>query len=214
MKLLWSVFGLMLSGLVHSSYAQTSPAPEKDFHPGSILLPDSTLINGLIKRTNQFRGDIWFKQTWTDKARKYRPSELRQYQVDTLLFRTLLDVPVFGKKVATGKTSLEKELFGQVITDGKIKVYLAVVGGYDVLSESRMFIHYIFQKDSAGTVIFKPLPVMVRMSDKYYFQAIRDLSTMFDEYPQIQEYLAKWKRPDFGDHDPYSDLISLVREIN
>jgi hypothetical protein len=185
------------------------------YEAGHILLPDSTKTVGLIKVAGSRRSDIYFKKTVNEKAVRYRPSELSGYSVDTLKYISLLNVPVFGSQVTFGKVTVEKELFGLVKAEGKIKVFQVVAYGYDPLTESKSFVNYIFQKQVGDSLASIPFPLLVPLSKKRYQKAVDDLSAFFTGYPQIQDFLKTWKRPTSHDGiEQYDKLIALVKDIH
>ncbi|MET0245032.1 MAG: hypothetical protein ABW174_16245 [Flavitalea sp.] len=187
-------------------------APKKtEYDPGLIMLNDSSVVEGFIKKANGKRGDIWFRQSDTQDAKRYRPSELKMYKRDSVVFHSLFKTPLYSYYASLGKTVEEPEIFGQLLSDGKIRAYSVLSYGSDVITSSGIFINYIFIKDSAGIKQTATLPIIAPVTRKRERIILADLEYFFQDYPKIRAYFRNYKRERWSPWEFHEPLIELIK---
>src|SRR5581483_6117616 len=111
---------ILISGTVA---AQNYPFAQ-NFVPGAIILKDTTVKNGLIQWFPSPFEMLSFKAPDQNEAVKYTFTDLLGFKTDSLQFKTLNDISVYGESfVYKNKLSVIKQTFAQVIYTGKINIY-------------------------------------------------------------------------------------------
>lgn len=163
----------------------------KNFVPGTIILKDSTQKKGFIKWFPAPNEKLQFKATDEDKAVKYSCNDLLGFSTDSLQFKTLSNISVYGESFALlNKMSLIKQSFARVIYTGRINIYFVLYFGYDALQGGvATFPNIIFEKIKNDAPEYAAYPVSIRMRQKKYEQAKQNLYPFFSEYPSILKQL-------------------------
>jgi hypothetical protein len=179
----------------------------KDFVPGTIILKDSIPKKGLIKWFPSPTEKLHFKAGDQQVTAKYMISDLLGFSTDSLQFKTLSNIAVYGEDYKVrNKMSLLKQSFGQVIYTGKINIYYVLYYGYDPLQGSiTTFPNIIFEKIKENKPEYAAFPVRIRMGEKKYEQAKQNLVPFFSEYPAILKKLKVYS--------PDSNIFTLVEYI-
>jgi hypothetical protein len=182
----------------------------KNFVPGTIILKDSTEKKGLIKWFPSPNEKLHFKPDGQEDAVKYSCSDLLGFKTDSLQFKTLSNISVYGESFALlNKMSLIKQSFAQVIYTGKINIYYILYFGYDALQGGVVtYPNIIFEKIKNDQHEYAAYPVMIRMREKKYEQAKQNLVPFFSEYPAIVEKLKLYSR----DSDIFT-LVNFIKQI-
>jgi len=181
----------------------------KNFVPGTIILKDSTEKQGLIKWFPAPNEKLRFK-TGDEEPVKYSFNDLLGFKTDSLQFKTLSNISVYGESFALlNKMSFIKQSFAQVIYTGKINVYYILYFGYDALQGGVVtYPNIIFEKTKNDQHEYAAYPVMIRMREKKYEQAKQNLYNFFSEYPAILEKLKLYSR----DSDIFT-LVDFIKQI-
>jgi hypothetical protein len=205
MKSLLIIVGLFITGWVN---AQNYPFA-RNFVPGTITLKDATQKTGLIKWFPSPNEKLRFKSN-DQNEEKYAITDLRGFSTDSLQFKTLNDLEVYGEDFTLrNRLTLLKHTLAQVIYTGKINVYYVLYYGYDpVQGAITTFPNIIFEKTKEEKREYAAFPVNIRMHEKKYEKAKQNLCPFFSEYPSILEKLKVYSR----DKDIFS-LVEYIKQI-
>jgi hypothetical protein len=195
--------------LITGSVAAQNYPFAKNFVAGTIILKDSTEKQGLIKWFPSPNEKLHFK-TGDEEPVKYSFSDLLGFKTDSLQFKTLSNISVYGESYALlNKMSFIKQSFAQVIYTGKINIYYILYFGYDALQGRVVtYPNIIFEKTKNDQHEYAAYPVMIRMREKKYEQAKQNLVPFFSEYPGILEKLKLYSR----DSDIFT-LVDFIKQI-
>lgn len=205
MKSLIIIVGLLITTAVH---AQSYPFA-RNFVPGTIILKDATQKKGLIKWFPSPSEKLRFKLNDLPEE-KYAIADLQGFSTDSLQFKTLNDLEVYGEDFTLrNQLTPLKHSLAQVIYTGKINVYYVLYYGYDPVQGSiTTFPNIIFEKTKEEKQEYAAFPVNIRMHEKKYEKAKQNLYPFFSEYPSIQEKLKIYSR----DKDIFS-LVEYIKQI-
>jgi hypothetical protein len=202
MKSLLIIVGMFITWCVR---AQSYPFA-KDFVPGTIIMKDATPKKGLIKWFPSPNEKLRFKPN-NEQEEKYAIDDLQGFKTDSLQFKTLTNLEVYGEDYPlSNRMSKLTHTFAQVVYTGRINIYYVLYYGFDALQGK--FITYpniIFEKISEEKPEYAAFPVMIKMQDKKYEQAKKNLYPFFSEYPSIQQKLKQYHLD--------SNIFSLVEFI-
>ncbi|HEX6427391.1 MAG TPA: hypothetical protein VF008_06875 [Niastella sp.] len=202
MKSLIFIVGICITWSVN---AQNYPFA-KNFVEGTITLKDATQKKGLIKWFPSPNEKLRFKLN-DQHEDKYGAVDLLGFATDSLQFKTLTDLEVYGEDYPLlSRMSKLKQTFAQVIYTGKINIYYVLYYGYDAMQGG--FVTYpnlIFEKTKEEKQEYAAFPVYIRMKEKKYEKAKQNLYPFFSDYPAILEKLKLYSRE--------SNIFSLVEYI-
>jgi len=169
----------------------------KNFVAGTIILKDGSRKTGLIRWFPDPSEKLRFKLNSDAVEEKYQIPDLQGFITDTLHFKMLSNLEVYGEKYPLlNKMSKLKYTFAQIIYTGKINVYYVLYNGYDALQGGfSSYPNLIFEKTKDNKPEYAAFPVYIRMRENRYDQAKERLLPFFSEYPSIQEKLKTFNRP-------------------
>ena len=163
MKPLLLLMGIFVSA---AGWAQDYPFA-KNFVPGAIILKDATIKNGFIKWFPAPFETLWFKTPEQHDAEKYAFTDLLGFKTDSLQFKTLQDINVYGETfVAGNKLSHIPQTFAQVIYTGPINIYYVLYYGYDTQQGAvTTYPNLVFEKTTNNRQEYAAFPVMIKMQE-------------------------------------------------
>jgi hypothetical protein len=177
--------------LITATVAAQSYPFAKNFVPGTIFLKDGSPKQGFIKWFPSPNEKLRFKRAEHYDADKYSFNDLAGFQTDSLQFKTLSNLTVYGESYALlNKMSNIKQTFAQVVYTGKINIYYVLYYGYDAVQGGIVtYPNIIFEKTKEDKQEYAAFPVLMRMREKKYEQAKQNLLPFFSDYPAILEKL-------------------------
>ncbi|KMQ67402.1 hypothetical protein ACM39_13240 [Chryseobacterium sp. FH2] len=183
----------------------------KDFKTGTIILKDGSVVEGQLKWFPSQNGDVKFKKNEQEKTVKYTPADLVSFSSDNMKFVPLNNFTVYSDNYALiGRPSTIKDTFAQVISEGKINVYLVPITGYNAISRSiENYFNFVFQDSQDPDKKLYAYPYLIRMKEKKYENAKENLYPLFKDYPQITEKIKAFKK-----EDNFLEIIRMIEEIN
>jgi len=202
MKSLIFIIGMCISCSVS---AQNYPFAQH-FVEGTITLKDATQKKGLIKWFPSPNEKLRFKLN-DQPEDKYGVTDLLGFATDSLQFKTLTNLEVYGEEFAVlNRMSKLNQTFAQVVYTGKINIYYVLYYGYDALQGG--FVTYpniIFEKTKDDKQEYAAFPVYIKMREKKYEKAKQNLYPFFSDYPAILKKLKLYSLD--------SNIFSLVEFI-
>lgn len=201
-------FLLLLMAFLVSVAARAQDYPfAKNFVPGAIILKDATVKSGFIKWFPAPFEQLRFKAPDQDDAVKYSFTDLLGFKTDSLQFKTLQDISVYGEAfVAGNKLSHIPQTFAQVIYTGPINIYYVLYYGYDTRQGAvTTYPNLVFEKTKDNRQEYAAFPVLIKMQEKQYEKAKQNLFPFFSEYPSILKKLKIYS--------VNSDIFTLVNYI-
>jgi hypothetical protein len=191
-----------------SSFGQDYPFM-KDWVKGTIVLPDSSRREGFIKWNTNQHERLRFRETEKGEIIKYGPADILGFFVDTLQFRSLANLEIYGDGYPTlGRVSKVNQLFGRMVSDGKIKIYIVLYNGYDALTGPGIFVNFVFEKKSGDSILHVAYPIGMRMKDKRYEKAKEGMYLFFEGYPGILSKIKAWRQ-----EKDFFEIIDLVKQV-
>lgn len=205
MKIIFQLFLLLTSlSLFSQNYSFA-----KDFKKGKVLLKDSSAIEGQIKWFPHQNSNLKYRKDEKEKTIKYEVKDVLGFWVDDLKFVKLENLVVFADHYALlGKSTAIKEIFGEVISEGKYNIYLISITGSDPLNGIQNYFNFIFEKRGEKKQALFAYPYMIRMKDKKYENAKENLYFLFQDNPEITEKLKNYKK-----EDSFLEIIDMIKEI-
>jgi len=173
------------------------------------MLFDSSSKTGELKWFPNPEEKLEFREDGLKERKKYSPVDVLGFQSGKSQFVSLHNLTVYAANYAlTGKTTDIRHAFGELLNNGKFKIYFVVEMGYDAIAGGlQAYPNYIFEKIENGTHYYVAFPVDIRMREKRYEQAKNALYDFFKDFPDINEKIKAWHR-----RDDFADIIDLVKE--
>jgi hypothetical protein len=174
--------------------------------PGTITLNDATQKKGLIKWFPSPNEKLRFKMN-EDQEVKFGISDLQGFTTDSLQFKTLTNLTVYGEDFSSrNKLSVLQQSFAQIIYTGTINIYYVLYYGYDDRQGCiNTYPNIIFEKTKGDKQEYAAFPVLTKMNEKKYAQAKQNLYPFFSDFPAIQEKLKHYRQN--------NNIITLVEFI-
>jgi hypothetical protein len=148
--------------LITATVAAQSYPFAKNFVPGTIFLKDGSPKQGFIKWFPSPNEKLRFKRAEHYDADKYSFNDLAGFQTDSLQFKTLSNLTVYGESYALlNKMSNIKQTFAQVVYTGKINIYYVLYYGYDAVQGGIVtYPNIIFEKTKEDKQEYAAFPVL------------------------------------------------------
>jgi hypothetical protein len=206
---------VLFSLLTFSSFAQQYPFYE-DYTRATVLFKDSTLKTGQVRWEGDPKLKLNFRESKTGMPEKFAVEDIIAFYIDRYNIATekqkFVSLSGFeayaGNYTLLGKVSKIKHTFGEQFDSGKFNIYLVVVIENSSMITQR-YPNFVFQNTSDSTMGLVAYPFNIRMWDKKYEKAKKNLYTLFKDYPAIVKAIRKYKQ-----EDDFRAIVDMVKAVN
>ena len=173
------------------------------FIKGQYLSKDSSTYSGLLKVYLTQKGKLKFKSDTNAKTKKLAPNEIYGFKIDTIEFKSLTNVEVYG---AFGKTKKVKSCFGEIVTKGEVDGYIVYFGDYNAISgDNQIYLNLLIEFENNQISI----PLYHRIKKKKFVQVKELIKSFFKNKTSVIASIES-----MGRENGFGEMIEIVRSIN